>query len=68
MTTRVLVVYSVEIGLVSVTVVGVAAHTVQTVTVVVQPSGIVAVVVAWAGPEGGLVAVAVAVAGLFPGQ
>lgn len=39
------VVVDVTIGLVSVTVVGVAAHWVQTVTVVVQPSGMLAVVV-----------------------
>lgn len=48
----------VEMGLVRVTVVGVAAQWVQTVTVVVQPSGIDGVVVA--NPEAGLVTLAVA--------
>jgi hypothetical protein len=70
---------AVTIGLVRVTVVGVAAQCVQTVTVVVQPSGISAVEVA--GPEVGAVTsavpvgaviwavpVAVAVAGELPGH
>lgn len=48
------------IGRVRVTVVGVAAHWVQTVTVVVHPSGTEAVVVT--APAGGLVTVAEAVA------
>lgn len=47
-------------GRVRVTVVGVAAQWVQTVTVVCQPSGTVAVVLT--APDGGLVAVAVAAA------
>lgn len=50
----------VGLGKVRVTVVGVAAQWVQTVTVVVQPSGIDAVVVA--SPETGLVTPGVAVA------
>jgi hypothetical protein len=41
----VIVVVAVVTGKVSVTVVGVAAHWVQTVTVVFQPSGMVAVAV-----------------------
>lgn len=44
----------------SVTVVGVAAHCVQTVTVVVQPSGIGAAVVCGSAPAGTPVGVAVA--------
>lgn len=48
----------VEMGLVRVTVVGVAAQCVQTVTVVVQPSGMEGVVVAT--PEAGPVTLAVA--------
>lgn len=48
----------VGIGFVRVTVVGVAAQCVQTVTVVVQPSGMEAVVVV--GPVAGLVTLAVA--------
>jgi hypothetical protein len=61
---------SVVQGIVRVTVVGVGAHCVQTVTVVVHPSGMETVVVA--GPEPGWVTLAVSVtvagAGPFPGQ
>lgn len=53
-------------GKVRVTVVGVAAHCVQTVTVVVHPSGGLGAVVCTADPEGGLVTVAVT--GTVPGQ
>lgn len=64
------VVVAVAAGLVRVTVVGVAAQWVQTVTVVVQPSGMEAVEVA--GPEVGAVIsavpVGVAVAEESPGQ
>lgn len=53
-------------GKVRVTVVGVVAHCVQTVTVVVQPSGGLGAVVCPTDPGGRLVTVAVA--GTVPGQ
>lgn len=52
-------------GRVRVTVVGVAAHTLQTVTVVVHPSGISGVPVGCTEPG---ISVPVAVAGAVPGQ